>query len=205
MSTTFSTTLDLLPPGKENTIPTARERAIAAHGGPDAVAQATGRLVVTQTDGMRLIAPPDLRALAEAAAAMGILAELVNGEGTAPKPELPTHLVIAWDEDGNEVRTILTDTPAKRAAAVRAQQAQGLKVEVKLATHRNLVDVLTRRGATADEQAAIRAYLADKIVDGLEPYSYFDLGCPAGRAGLTRGGLSGDDGSGTSARPWATA
>lgn len=132
---------ELLPPPGEGTVPTVGEKAIESAGGAEKVAKDTGRVVVPQADGAKLIVPPERAAEAQAKAAEGKAAEVVNGEGTSPKPAKPTEMVTARDEAGNEVRTVLTDTPEKTAAAVAANPG----AEVKAATPENVAGVLKGR------------------------------------------------------------
>lgn len=144
---------DLVPPPGEGTVPTAGERAIAEQGGPEAVAAATGREVVSEPSGAKAIVPPEGVPAAQAKAAEGKLAEVVNGEGTAPKPAAPTHVVIGRDATGAEVRSVLVDTPEKLASAQKALTDAGLTVEVKPATAENLNAVLEQRGEPAQPAA----------------------------------------------------
>lgn len=148
---------ELVPPPGEGTVPTRGERAIEAQGGPEAVAAKTGRVVVEQADGTKLLVAEAERPRAEALAAEGKLAEFVNGEGTSPKPAAPTEAVIARDASGAEVRTVLTDTPDKTASAVAAQEAQGLKVEVVPANEGTIGKVLEARRLSPIESLAADA------------------------------------------------
>lgn len=143
---------ELVPPASEGTVPTQGERAMAAQGGPESVAQRTGRVVVNQADGTKLLVSPDEAPRAQALADQGKLAEFVNGEGTATnadgsigKPPSAREAVIARDASGAEVRTILTDTPDKTAAAVARQKELGLTTEVIPADDANLMPVIEQR------------------------------------------------------------
>jgi hypothetical protein len=139
--------IDLIPPLDEGTVPTARERVIEAQGGPRAVAAATGRELVEQKDGTLAIVPPERVAEAQALAEQGKLAEIVNGEGTSPKPAAPSEVVVGRDAQGAEVRSVLVENEAQRASAQKALTDAGLTVETKPATTENLNAVLEARGA----------------------------------------------------------
>lgn len=145
MKTTPDFSAELLPPKSEGTVPMPRERAIEQAGGAEAEAARTGRVVVEQADGSKAIVPPDRVAEAQALAAEGRLAEIVNGEGNGQKPAAPTEVVRVKDAEGQPVRDVLTDTPEKTKAAVEAQP-EGADVTVEPATRETLGRALEERG-----------------------------------------------------------
>lgn len=140
---------ELLPPKSEGTVPMPRERAIEKAGGAEAEAARTGRVVVEQADGSKAIVPPDRVAEAQALAAEGRLAEIVNGEGNGQKPAAPTEVVRVKDAEGQPVRDVLTDTPEKTKAAVEAQP-EGADVTVEPATPETLGRALEERGGAVE-------------------------------------------------------
>lgn len=136
----------LLPPPGEGTVPIPGDETRAAKIGAPALAAETGRAVVPAPDGSKLIVPPAQVPEAQAAVAEGQPARVVNGID-GPKPPAPTEAVVASDAAGNEVRTVLTDSAEKTAAASAKQAEQGLSVEVKPATEANLQQTLAERQA----------------------------------------------------------
>lgn len=120
----------LMPPHAEGTIPTAGEQALAGVNLQKLARQT--RMGYFKGKGGEVIFNPDMTKTSalKALDKQGKLADIVNGPGTSPKPQVPENAVIVKTPDGTEVRTILTDTPEKTAAAVQAQPA-GTQVEVR--------------------------------------------------------------------------
>lgn len=109
------------PPAAENTRPTAGEQAMTGVDLAD-FAKSRGLGHYVGADGTEVLYDPrqvshaDLQLRDRA----GQLAELVNGDGTSPKPVAPTHAVTTRNAEGDEVRTVLTDSPETTRAAVAA-------------------------------------------------------------------------------------
>jgi hypothetical protein len=137
----------LHPSEGEGTVPTPGERALA---GQDLKGLAAGQGAghYQGKDGSQVIYDP--RQVTEKALrdldAQGKLPEVVNGPGTAPKPDQPTTAVTVRTPSGAEARTVLTQTPEQTDAAIAAQPP-GHTTEVRPAAQA-IPNVLRERGAT---------------------------------------------------------
>jgi hypothetical protein len=164
----------LRPPAEEGTVPTADEQMLQDKGyGPGDLQEAAQRLRLgyyRSPDGTEVLFNP-AGGLTEGVLGRmdreGRLAEVVNGQGTAPKPEEPTTAVTARQpETGDEVRTVLTDTPEKTAAAVQAQPPS-TDVEVKPAAE-GIPQTLGERSGLPQNMPA-KDYVAWANARGLDP------------------------------------
>jgi len=149
-----NTQVTLLPRESEGTVPFPEETRIRAQGGAAAEAGRTGRVVVTQADGLEAIVPPERAAEAQRLANEGKLAEIANGAGTSPKPAVPTAIVRAPGRD------VLVDTPEKREAAVAANPG----ATVEPATPENMQRALAERTTPEDQFQTV-----DELPKGAPP------------------------------------
>lgn len=83
---------------------------------------------------------------------------LVNGSDA--KPASPTEAVVVRDASGAEVRTVLTDSPQSRAAAVEAQP-EGMRTDVVPASPAELTKVLSARVTKAEPYPQAEALIQD--------------------------------------------
>lgn len=123
------------PSPAEGTVPTAGERAMEGQD-LQQIAKQHNLQYFQGKDGSEYLinplhpggryTPEQLRQLD----AQGKLPEIVNGEGTAPKPADASMAVTARDPTGQEIRTVLTNTPEQTWNAVKAQPSTA-KVEIR--------------------------------------------------------------------------
>lgn len=154
------------PPESEGTIPTKGEQAmhdvdLAAYAKANRVGYYVGK------DGTEVLYRPEKigRKQLQALDAEGKLAEIVNGPGTAPKPEVPTHMAVVRDQSGQEVRTVLAPdlSTAQRAAA---HQPPDLATTIEPATEPAMQAVLRDRGQRREDLLDSLAELDDRIAWG---------------------------------------